>query len=196
VTPTDLAAMTGLELFRLEAERPAEIPSIRRLLGMRFDEIDDGRVVMSLKTRPDFANPEGTVHGGIAATLLDSVLGWAVHTTLPAGIGSTTLELKVNYIRAVDTDGQTLHRHRRRHPRRPPHRNSRGQGARRTRQAHRPCHHHLHRPSVSVEPSQFTRLRLRVVLLEGNQGLVRAIRSHNTASKATTETQPARNRYP
>jgi uncharacterized protein (TIGR00369 family) len=50
----------------------------------------------------------GFVHGGIAATLLDSVLGSAVHTTLPAGVSHSTLELKVNYIRAVQTDGQKL----------------------------------------------------------------------------------------
>ena len=108
MTTTDLATMTGLEQLRWEAGRPADTPNIRRLLGMRFDEIDHGRVVMSLKTRPDFANPLGTVHGGIAATLLDSVLGCAVHTTLPAGAGYTTLELKINYIRPVQTNGQTL----------------------------------------------------------------------------------------
>ena len=108
VTTTDLAAMTGLEQLRWEAKLPANTPNIRRLLGMRFDEIDHGRVVMSLETRPDFANPTGTVHGGIAATLLDSVLGCAVHTALPVGIGYTTLELKINYIRAVATNGETL----------------------------------------------------------------------------------------
>jgi uncharacterized protein (TIGR00369 family) len=108
VTTADFAAMTGLELLRWEAERTADIPNIRRLLGMRFDEVDHGRVVMSLETRPDFANPLGTVHGGIAATLLDSVMGCAVHTTMPAGVGYTTLEIKVNYIRAVRTDGQRL----------------------------------------------------------------------------------------
>ncbi|MBD3004229.1 PaaI family thioesterase [Streptomyces sp. 5-10] len=100
--------MTGLELLRWEAERPADTPNIRRLLGMRFDEVDHGRIVMSLNTCPDFTNPLGTVHGGVAATLLDSVMGCAVHSTLPAGVGYTTLELKVNYIRAARTDGQTL----------------------------------------------------------------------------------------
>ncbi|MFG3013950.1 PaaI family thioesterase [Streptomyces cinerochromogenes] len=109
MSTTDFAAMTGLELMRwVQTERPADIPSIGRLLGMRFDEVDHGRVVISLDTRPDFANPLGTVHGGIAATLLDSAMGCAVHTTLPAGIGYTTLELKVNYIRAARTDGQIL----------------------------------------------------------------------------------------
>lgn len=109
MTTTDPMAMTGLELMRwVQTELPADIPSIGRLLGMRFDQVDHGRIVLSLDTRPDFANPLGTVHGGIAATLLDSAMGCAVHTTLPAGAGYTTLELKVNYIRAARTDGQTL----------------------------------------------------------------------------------------
>ncbi|MBI0376483.1 PaaI family thioesterase [Streptomyces albiflaviniger] len=109
MTTTDLTTLSGLDLMRwVQSERPADIPSIGRLLGMRFDEVDAGRVVVSLDTRPDFANPLGTVHGGIAATLLDSAMGCAIHTTLPAGVGYTTLELKVNYIRAARTDGQTL----------------------------------------------------------------------------------------
>ncbi|NEK85662.1 PaaI family thioesterase [Blastococcus saxobsidens] len=111
MTSTDLTAMTGLELLRwLQAtdQEGLDRPSIRRLIGMRFDEIEHGRVVMSLDTRPDFTNPLGTVHGGIAATLLDSVMGCAVHTTLPAGVSYTSLEIKVNYIRAARTDGQTL----------------------------------------------------------------------------------------
>lgn len=109
MTSLDFAAMSGLEVMQwVQKESPADIPSIGRLLGMRFDEVEHGRIVISLDTRPDFANPLGTVHGGIAATLLDSALGCAVHTTLPAGVGYTTLELKVNYIRAAQTNGQTL----------------------------------------------------------------------------------------
>lgn len=109
MTTTDFTALTGLELMRwVQTERPTDIPSIGRLLGMRFDEVEHGRIVVSLDTRPDFSNPLGTVHGGIAATLLDSAMGCAVHTTLPAGVGYTTLELKVNYIRAAHTDGRTL----------------------------------------------------------------------------------------
>lgn len=109
MTTIDFASMTGLELMRwVQTERPTDIPSIGRLLGMRFDEVEHGRIVVSLDTRPDFANPLGTVHGGIAATLLDSAMGCAVHTTLPAGAAYTTLELKVNYIRAARTDGQIL----------------------------------------------------------------------------------------
>lgn len=105
----DLASMSGLEALRwLQANDGDGIPSIRRLLGMRFDEVEEGRVVMSAETKPDFSNPLGTVHGGIAATLLDSVMGCAVHTALDAGVGYTTLELKTNYIRAARIDGQRL----------------------------------------------------------------------------------------
>lgn len=105
----DRASMTGLETLRWVKDHDGEeIRSIRRLIGMRFDAIDAGRVTMSLTTQPDFTNPLGSVHGGIAATLLDSVMGCAVHTLLEAGVGYTTLELKVNYIRAATIDGQRL----------------------------------------------------------------------------------------
>jgi uncharacterized protein (TIGR00369 family) len=109
LSTVDLATVSGLDLMRwVKTERPTDIPSIGRLLGMRFDQVEHGRIVLSVDTRPDFANPLGTVHGGIAATLLDSAMGCAVHTTLPAGTSYTTLELKVNYIRAAHTNGQTL----------------------------------------------------------------------------------------
>lgn len=109
MSTVEFAAMTGLEQIRwVQSELPADLPSIGRLLGMRFDEVEHGRVVVSLETRPDFANPMGAVHGGITATMLDSVMACAVHTTLPAGVGYTTLELKVNYIRTVRTDGRAL----------------------------------------------------------------------------------------
>ncbi|MBB4909290.1 PaaI family thioesterase [Actinophytocola algeriensis] len=109
MSTVEFTAMSGLEQIRwVQTELPADIPTIGRLLGMRFDEVEHGRVVVSLQTRPDFANPMGSVHGGIAATMLDSVMGCAVHTTLPAGVGYTTLELKVNYIRTARTDGRTL----------------------------------------------------------------------------------------
>ena len=108
MTAPDLAELSGLELLRWMTADGAPDRSIGRLLGMRFDELEHGRVVISVQTRPDFANPLGIVHGGIAATLLDSVASCAVHTTLPAGVSYTTLELKVNYVRAVQTSGETL----------------------------------------------------------------------------------------
>ncbi|WP_431962448.1 PaaI family thioesterase [Nocardia sp. bgisy134] len=105
MSTSDFTSMSGLELIRwAQRERPADIPSIGRLIGIRIDEVEKGYAAMSIQTQPDFSNPLGQVHGGIAATLLDSVMACAVHTTLPAGARYTTLELKVNYIRAVALD--------------------------------------------------------------------------------------------
>jgi len=109
MSTVDLAGMSGIEVLRqFQARQDVDTPSIARLLGMSFDELEEGRVVMSLRTKPDFLNPIGVVHGGIAATLLDSVMGCAVHSALAAGVGYTTLELKVNYIRAVGVDDKLL----------------------------------------------------------------------------------------
>ncbi|MFI6170127.1 PaaI family thioesterase [Nocardia sp. NPDC051052] len=107
-TTIDFAQLTGLEMLRMAMTMRDRPPFIGDLLGMEVDMIEQGKVVFALRTRPDFANPLGTTHGGICATLLDSVMGCAVHSTLAAGVGYSTLELKVNYIRAVPTDGQKL----------------------------------------------------------------------------------------
>ncbi|WP_349827460.1 PaaI family thioesterase [Brevibacterium litoralis] len=116
LTREQLATMSGLEILRhmqaaaeAAAESGAELPpSIGRLLGMRVSRVDEGEVEFTLDTVPDFANPLGQTHGGICATLLDSALGCAVHTTLDAGVGYGTLEMKLNYVRSVPTDGTTL----------------------------------------------------------------------------------------
>ncbi|SLJ73839.1 phenylacetic acid degradation-like protein [Mycobacteroides abscessus subsp. abscessus] len=80
---------------------PDRPPFIGDLLGMEVDEIEHGRVVFAVRTRQDFANPLGTTHGGICATLLDSVMGCAVHTTLEAGVGYAEG-------RVVDEDGRLV----------------------------------------------------------------------------------------
>ncbi|WP_067852845.1 PaaI family thioesterase [Nocardia shimofusensis] len=107
-TDIDLASLSGLELLRATFSVPERPPFIGDLLGMEVDELEHGKAVFAVRTRPDFANPLGTTHGGICATLLDSVMACAVHTTLDAGVGYTTLELKVNYIRSAPTDGRRL----------------------------------------------------------------------------------------
>lgn len=107
-TTIDLARMTGLELLRTAMTMADRPPFIGDLLGMEVDLLEQGKVVFGLRTRPDFANPLGSTHGGICATLLDSVMGCAVHSTLEAGVGYTTLELKINYIRSAPTNGQRL----------------------------------------------------------------------------------------
>jgi uncharacterized protein (TIGR00369 family) len=71
------------------------------VLGFKVAEVEKGRVVFAYRPVFDHYNPLGTVHGGIAATLLDSVMGCAVHTTLGAGTGYTTVEIKISYVRAM-----------------------------------------------------------------------------------------------
>jgi len=102
VVPIEEArAVDGLTLFKgpLEGRFPA--PPITKVLGFKVTEVELGRVVFDYLPVYDHYNPLGTVHGGIAATLLDSVMGCCIHTTLKAGIGYTTVEIKVNYVRAM-----------------------------------------------------------------------------------------------
>lgn len=77
-------------------------PPINALMGTVPISIEPGRVVFQGTPGPEHYNPSGSVHGGYAATMLDSVVGCAIHSLLPAGKGFTTLELKVNYIRAMN----------------------------------------------------------------------------------------------
>ena len=93
--------MDGLTLFEAIKEGRLPAPPISQALGMTLDEVELGRVVFGYRPVFDHYNPLGTVHGGIAATLLDSVMGCCIHTTLKAGVGYTTVELKVNYVRAM-----------------------------------------------------------------------------------------------
>ncbi len=101
--PAVMRTLTGLQFF--DAIRRGEMPSphISRLLDFVAVEYEEGRFVFQGTPRLEHYNPLGSVHGGYAATLLDSCVGCAIHTTLPAGRGYTTLELKINYIRAMTT---------------------------------------------------------------------------------------------
>jgi uncharacterized protein (TIGR00369 family) len=96
--------VTGLEFLR--AIGAGELPAapIAELLGFEPVEVEEGRVVFAAVPEERHYNPIGTVHGGLAATLLDSAMGCAVHSTLPAGVGYTTLELKVNFVRPITTE--------------------------------------------------------------------------------------------
>ncbi|WP_296600186.1 PaaI family thioesterase [Phenylobacterium sp.] len=104
VTPP--AEMTGLEQLRaaFDPNRPERAPGIGKTMGFTVIEIEEGRVVFGGHPDESVYNPIGTVHGGYAATLLDSAVGCAVHSVLKAGQGYTTLELKVAYHRAMTKD--------------------------------------------------------------------------------------------
>lgn len=98
---------SGLASLR---ERLAEGPrvAVADLLGMRPVLVEHGTVAFACDADERFANPMGTVHGGIIATLLDSALGSAVQTVLPDGAAYTTLSLEVKYLRAVPVDAGEL----------------------------------------------------------------------------------------
>lgn len=93
--------MTGLELLR--AIGAGELPAapMAELLGLEPLHAEEGRVVFAAEPGPQHENALGIVHGGLAAALLDSAMGCAVHSTLPDGVGYTTLELKVNFTRPI-----------------------------------------------------------------------------------------------
>lgn len=99
-------AMPGLEYLRAMADGRVPWPPIARLIGFDAEDgaIESGRVVLTCTPGEQHYNPIGSVHGGLACTLLDSAMGCAVHSTLPAGVGYTTLELKVNLVRAIAAD--------------------------------------------------------------------------------------------
>ncbi len=93
--------MSGLAYLRAMQSGELPPPPIAVLLGMSIAEAEEGRVVFTVQPAEYHYNPIGVVHGGLAASLLDSALGCAVYSTLPAGIGWTTLEIKVNFVRPV-----------------------------------------------------------------------------------------------
>ena len=93
--------MTGLEAMHAIVAGELPGPPIAELVGFDLVEVGEGRASFELDPAERHYNPLGTVHGGIAATLLDSAMGCAVHTTLNDGEAYTTLELKVNYVRAI-----------------------------------------------------------------------------------------------
>lgn len=114
------AGLSGLELMRGIVAGTHPAPPIARLLEMSLLEVEDGRAVFALEPAEWMYNPIGSVHGGIAATLLDTCMGCAVHTTLEAGVAYTTGDLHVRYIRAMTAttgrvlaEGRVVHRGRR-----------------------------------------------------------------------------------
>jgi uncharacterized protein (TIGR00369 family) len=111
--------LSGLEYMKAIAAGAIPPPPIAMLMGFELDEVEEGRAVFAVTPREYHYNPIGVVHGGLAATLLDSAMGCAVHSTLPAGTAYTTLEVKVNFARAITgatgrvvCEGTVIHRGR------------------------------------------------------------------------------------
>lgn len=115
-------ALSGLDYMRALASGDlGGAPSISDTIGMsRPFDLDHGRASFEADAADFLLNPMGAVHGGFAATLLDSAMGCAVHTALPPGTGYSTAELKINYTRAIlpgagrlRAEGAVIHQGRR-----------------------------------------------------------------------------------
>ena len=96
-----LKKLSGLEIFQKMLAGELLMPPFAETLDYTLVEVERGRVVFGGKPKLAFSNPLGTIHGGYLATLLDSAMACAVHTTLVAGKGCTSLEFKINFARPV-----------------------------------------------------------------------------------------------
>jgi uncharacterized protein (TIGR00369 family) len=94
-------AMPGIDYLRAMRDGALPPAPIAGLLQFEVAEVDPGRVVFTCVPDESAYNPIGAIHGGLLCTLLDSVTGCAVHSTLPQGKGYTSIEIKVNYLKAV-----------------------------------------------------------------------------------------------
>ena len=101
--------ISGIDFLRAMLSGELPPPPFAALLGIWITEVSEGRVVFAAEPSEYHYNPLGTVHGGVMATLLDSALGCAVQSMLPAGTSYTTLELKVNYLRPITEKTGTVY---------------------------------------------------------------------------------------
>jgi uncharacterized protein (TIGR00369 family) len=104
VSAAAVGQYSGLDFLReVQAGRLPAAP-IAATLGMTLEEVEHGRVVFALVPGEEHYNPIGSVHGGVYATLLDSAAGCAVQSVLPQGMGYTSLDLNVKFLRPVTVD--------------------------------------------------------------------------------------------
>lgn len=98
-------ALSGLEALRRSAISGGRAAAMGETMNARLVSAEEGVVTMAGEPTKDHLNPLGTVHGGWALTLIDSVTALAAYTTLPPGVGYTTLETKANFVRPIKADG-------------------------------------------------------------------------------------------
>ena len=107
-TRATVASMSGLAYWRTVVDGHLPPPPIAELIAMRVVDVENGRVAFACTPDASMYNPLGMVHGGLVCTLLDTAAACAMHTTLPEGVGYTSVEIKVNYLKAVTVDSGTL----------------------------------------------------------------------------------------
>ena len=103
LTAAAAATMGGLEFLRAIRDGALPPPPIATLLGLRMADLEEGRVSFEYEPDESVYNPIGTVHGGLLCTLADTVIGCAVQSTLEPGVGYTSIDLQVAYLRSLST---------------------------------------------------------------------------------------------
>lgn len=119
-TAARFTAQGGLEALHAVINGVEPQPPIAQTMNFKLVEVSEGRAVFAMTPAEYHYNPIGVVHGGVAATLLDSAMGCAINAGLPAGMAYTTLEIKVNYLRPltmttgpIRAEGKVVHLGRR-----------------------------------------------------------------------------------
>jgi uncharacterized protein (TIGR00369 family) len=115
-----VATMSGLEALQAMQRGDVPAPPIGELMGIRGVEVEEGRAVVAVEPAEFHANNTGAAHGGLAATLLDSAMWLALHSTMPAGSFCSTVQMNLHYVRPlqigageVTAEGRVVHRGRR-----------------------------------------------------------------------------------
>jgi len=99
-----MPGLAGIDYLRQMIAGELPPPPIGELVGMDLVSVGEGTATFTCLPNESHYNPIGMVHGGLVCTLLDSAAGCAVQTTLPAGVGYTSIELKVSYLRPLRHD--------------------------------------------------------------------------------------------
>jgi uncharacterized protein (TIGR00369 family) len=114
--PEQVAGLSGMETMEAMLRGELPYPPMAKTLDFNLMEVEPGKAVFQGTPGPSHLNPMGSIHGGWYATVLDSALGCAVHTMMPAGRGYTTAELSVNLVRAINgkaprvrAEGKVIH---------------------------------------------------------------------------------------
>jgi uncharacterized protein (TIGR00369 family) len=108
ITATHVGQTSGLDMLRALGRGELPTPPIMETLGITGLEAEEGRITVVITPQEYHYNPLGTVHGGVMATLLDTATGCTVHSTLPAGVGYTSLDLTTKFLRPVTVDSGEL----------------------------------------------------------------------------------------
>jgi uncharacterized protein (TIGR00369 family) len=111
-----VVGLSGLDHMLAIKRGELPVPPILRLIDIQKGDVQRGRIVFEFTPQEQHYNAIGVVHGGIACTLLDSAMGSAIHTTLPAGAMLSTLQVNINFVRAMTSksglmrcEGRVLH---------------------------------------------------------------------------------------